>query len=214
MPRATRRGQRGFTLTELLISIALLTLVGTALAGAFGIGFRVLGPTGAQTNLRGNNDLMAFEQQVGADVARATCLGASSAVLPNTGCATFKADLGNCPAATYLLCAGWYQPGDSTCHEVVYVGKALGSDLWVERDDRATGSVVRMTTGGATVNVNLNPTQTSNNGYQWTKQVDISVAQRIAPGLATPRSFAKATFHAIPRASDPLSTSVSGVPPC
>jgi prepilin-type N-terminal cleavage/methylation domain-containing protein len=216
--RRLRHGEQGFTLTEVIIAIALLTLVGASLAGAFAIGLRVLGPTGAQAALRGNNDLLAFEQQIGADIARANCLAAGAVLIPSTGCSTFNSAVGGTPSARcpspYVLCVGWYMPG-AACHEVVYSAKSTGSDMWIERRDLNTGTAARVSTGGLSLSaINFNPSQTSNNAYNWTKQVDITVTQQ-KPPLAPPlRHAASAIFHAVPLAADPLSSVPPGVPAC
>ncbi len=222
---ATRRRlahgkEHGFTLVEVLISISLLTLVAASLAGAFGIGIRVLGPTGAQASLRGNNDLMAFEQQIGADVARASCLAAGATLIPSGGCTTFNAALGGTPAARcptqYLLCVGWYAPGSgSPCHELVFSSKTSGADMWVERRDLSTGIATRISTGGLGVSgVNLHPTPTSTNAYSWTQQVDITVTQQVPAQSPPLRSPSKAMFHVVPLATDPLSAVPQGTPSC
>jgi len=214
-----RRRQAGFTLTEVLISIGLLTLVGASLTGAFGIGYRVLGAGGAQASLRGNNDVMALEQQVGADITRASCLASGSTLIPTGGCATFNGALSGTPAARcpaqYVFCVGWFKPGDTTCHEVVYSQRSSGTDLWIERRDLATGAATRMSTGGLNLSVNLNPTQTSNNVYSWTKSVDVTVNQTWPAGTAKPRNpVTNLVFHVVPLSSDPLSPASSGAPAC
>src|SRR5438105_2500515 len=82
MRHAKRRGENGLTLIELLVALAILGLIATSIAGAFLIGLHVVGNRGDQVSLKGNNDLLAFEQQLGKDIARADCLRANG---PPTG---------------------------------------------------------------------------------------------------------------------------------
>lgn len=213
---AWRRRQRGFTLTEVLISIALLALVGASLAGAFGVGLRVLGPGGAQASLQTNNDVLAFEQQIGADVARASCLAAGSTLLPSGGCSTFETTVGGspskrCPVA-YQFCVGWYAPGN-TCHAIVYASKSNGSSSWIERRDLGTSSGARISTTGLTMSVNLNSSQTSSNAttYSWTTNVVITITQQLPRQVPPSRTT---VFHAVPRSADPLSSAPGVPPPC
>src|SRR3989442_10311735 len=76
-PRRARSDQSGFTLVELLVSVIILALIGVSIAAAFTVGFHVLGNRGDQVALAGSNDVLALEQQLGRDIARADCLAAS-----------------------------------------------------------------------------------------------------------------------------------------
>ncbi len=103
------------TLIELLVSLAILAIISGTLATAFYVGFRVLGTTGAQARFVGDNDLMAFEQQIGADVNRAVCLKSpqvsNPAVIPSGGCtSSVAASTSTCQPGA-LLCLAWYSRG-------------------------------------------------------------------------------------------------------
>src|SRR5437660_8874513 len=75
--RPTRTGRHrhelGLTLIEMIVSIAVLIIVGGAMAGAFGIGYHVVAKGGPSDRLTGAHDFMVLEQQLGKDGARAAC---------------------------------------------------------------------------------------------------------------------------------------------
>jgi prepilin-type N-terminal cleavage/methylation domain-containing protein len=209
-----RRGQHGFTVTELLVSIAILGAIGASMAGAFAIGFRTLGPGGAQAKLTGSNDLIAFEQQIGADVARAVCLAAPTQTsIPTTGC---TASIGKSPStcgtvSSYLLCLAWYVPGTTTCHTVTYAQQA-GTGVVLRRDLNDTtnaSSTTRVGTGSLNLAASWTPSPTTNNAYKWTSRVAIVTAQ-VNNRIRLPQKPASTTFYLVPLAADPVSPAVAG----
>jgi prepilin-type N-terminal cleavage/methylation domain-containing protein len=208
-PRPRRCGELGLTLTELLVVIAILAIIGGSLAGAFGIGLRLLAPTGAQATLTGNADSLAFEQQIGADVARADCLRAPNMqAIPTGGCQrSVQNSSSSCAPSGYSLCLAWYVPG-SACHTVTYWQQSDGA---VMRSDLSTSTTTtRIATGGLTIAATWTPATTSNGGYQWTKQVKITITQRGIPGAPAAAQPATTVFQLVPLAADPLSPAVPG----
>jgi prepilin-type N-terminal cleavage/methylation domain-containing protein len=207
--RHRHRGQLGLTLTELLVAIAILAIIGGSLAGAFGIGLRLLGPTGAQAKLTGNADLLAFEQHIGADVARADCLAAPGMQsIPTGGCQ--RSVPSTCAPSQYSLCLAWYVPG-SACHIVAYWqqsdGTLVRSDLTTNTN---TNTTTRIATGGLKIAASWTPEVTSNGGYKWTKQVTIAVTQQGISGAPAATQPVKTTFQLVPLAADPLSAALPG----
>jgi prepilin-type N-terminal cleavage/methylation domain-containing protein len=220
--RQARRGQLGLTLTELLVAISILAAIAGSIAGAFAIGFRVLGPTGAQATLTGNHDLLAFEQQIGADVARADCLASTGppvqTSIPSGGCTNSVSKAGGSTCgSSYFLCLAWYVPGASpaTCHTVTYWQRSDGTGI-IERSDLnlTTGSTTtaRIATGGLTVTATWTPSATSNNGYSWTSKVTVVVTQQAIPGARAAANPPSTTFYLVPLAADPLSPVVPSGP--
>jgi prepilin-type N-terminal cleavage/methylation domain-containing protein len=216
-PRRSRlRGQLGLTLTELLVAIAVLSIIAGSIAGAFGIGLRLLGPTGAPARLTGNSDLLAFEQQIGADVARADCLAAPGQTsIPTTGCTAWSSTCGTAFSQSsnptgYVLCLAWYVRGFA-CHTVTYSQQSNGT---VVRKDNNTSA--RIATGGLQVAATWTPVSTSNNSYKWTKQVTITVKQVTIAGAPAAKigqvlQPVNTTFQLVPFAADPLSPVLAGV---
>jgi prepilin-type N-terminal cleavage/methylation domain-containing protein len=222
----SRRGQLGLTLTELLVAMAILAAIAGSLAGAFAIGFRILGPTGAQATLTGNHDLLAFEQQIGADVARADCLASPGdppsvpvqTSIPTGGCtnSVLKAGGSTC-GASYFLCLAWYVPGASpaTCHTVTYWQRLDGTGIFERSDlNLTTGATTtaRIATGGLKVIASWTPSPTSNNGYSWTTKVTVVVTQQAIAGARAAAKPPKTTFYLVPLAADPLSPVVPAGP--
>jgi prepilin-type N-terminal cleavage/methylation domain-containing protein len=232
-PRPSRQGQFGMTLTELLVSMAILAAISGSIAGAFAIGFKVLSPTGAQATLVGNHDLLAFEQQIGADVARADCLASIGppvqTSIPTTGCTNsvmrpIRSGGSTC-GSSYFLCLAWYVPGayvpgapPATCHTVTYSAQA--ATQVVDRSDfnSSTGvtKTARIATGGLSVQATWGPPiATSNNGYGWTNKVKVVVTQQAIAGAKAAAKPPQTTFYLVPLAADPLSPVLpAGASPC
>ena len=202
--------QRGMTLIELMVSITILAIIGGSTAAAFGIGLHVLGPNGAQAQLTGSHDVLAFEQQIGADVARAVCLSApGSASVPTGGCASSVQKSPSTCVTGYLVCLAWFIPGSSTCHTVSYT-ETTTTDVIVRTD--SAGSTERFTTGGLLATPSW--TSATIDGYQWTSQVTVSVTQKNTPG-APSTNYANDSFVLVPLVTDPMSPVVAGgTTPC
>ena len=200
------------------MTIAVLTVIGGSIAGAFAIGLRVLAPGGAGAYLTGNHDLLAFEQQLGADVARASCLAApGQTTLPSTGCSSSIRHSPSTCGSGYALCLAWYAPGvtGAVCHTVTYMQQAT-TDVIIRSDNQSASASGRFTTGGlGTVAATwTGSSTTTNNGYQWTNQVTVTVKQAGAPGAASTKA-PSTTFSLVPLIADPASPVVSGgTAPC
>lgn len=205
-PRRVRhRRQLGMTLMELLVTMSILATIVGSIAGAFTIGFHVLNPANAPARLTGNNDLIAFEQVIGADINRAVCLAApGQQTIPTGGCQTTT--LTACRSG-FLLCLAWYIPGSTTCHTVTYSRMASGTIL--RSDSAATSS--RVGTGSLSLAVAWNAVPTTTSAYRWTSQVVVTLTQQGAR-VAKPQTT---TIYLAPLATDPLSPAVPGASiPC
>lgn len=212
--RAGRRRQLGMTLIELLVTMTILATIVGSIGGAFAIGFRVLGPGSAPAQLTGNNDLIAFEQQIGADVNRAVCLASpgppAQTAIPTGGCAssvqrnpsTCGAPFSTSNPTGYLLCLAWYVPG-SVCHTITY-SQMAGSGVILRTD--SSGPSSRIGTGGLSMVATWTPTPTTTNAYRWALQIKVAVTQQGAT-VVTPE---KTAFYLAPLVTDPLSPAVPG----
>lgn len=140
--RTQRPGEHGFTLIEVIVSIAILAIAAGAIAAAFTAGLHAFAPGGARDRLAGAKDLSVLEQLLGRDGARAACITAQD---PTSGsfivygqtsstCATTTGygKVPGCTSAPFAtLCLAWPQLGtsgpaflDSTCHIAVYTAGA------------------------------------------------------------------------------------------
>jgi prepilin-type N-terminal cleavage/methylation domain-containing protein len=218
--RIRHRHQLGMTLMELLVTMSILATIVGSIAGAFAIGFHVLNPANAPAQLIGNNDLIAFEQQIGGDVNNAVCLASpgppAQIAIPSGGCvnsvqknpSTCGSPLSIANPTGYLLCLAWYVPGTATCHTVTYAQMA-GSGIILRTD--SAGNRSRVGTGGLSLTATWTAASTTTNGYQWTTQVMVTLTQRGAQ-VAKPQST---TFYLAPLVADPLSPAVPGASiPC
>lgn len=195
------------TLTEFLVVIVVLGVIGGSIAGGFSIGLKILSPGGAQAKLTDSHDLISFEQQIGGDVARAVCLAApSQTTLPSGGC---TASVPSTCASGYRICLAYYVPGVNTCHVITYSQPA--GFTYVVRKDQATGTAARFTTGGLAVTASWSAVATTNNGYTWTRQVVVDVTPVAAPGQPP---VATASYHLVPLVADPKSPVSGGTSPC
>lgn len=198
------------TIVELLVSITILAAIGGALGGAFAAGLHVLAPTGAQARLVGSHDLLAVEQQVSADVARASCIGngGGSETIPSGGC-TASAFPHNCGPQPYQLCVAWYSPGDQSCHTVIYAYKynfetvPKLADRMIVRVDRSTNALVQLTTDAMDISASWS-TFTPASNHDWTRGVSLTLTQAGDAGAASiPVS---SSFSAGPLSADPASS--------
>ncbi|MBV9101234.1 MAG: prepilin-type N-terminal cleavage/methylation domain-containing protein [Candidatus Dormibacteraeota bacterium] len=217
--RPRRRSSAGLTLIELLVSVSILAMIGGALGGAFAAGIHVLAPGGAQSRLAGSHDLLAFEQSISADVARASCIAAPGmAQLPSGGCtaSSFPSRCGS----SYQLCLEWYLPGDTVCHTIVYAYKQyyespqLAGDKMILRVDRTASTSLQVTTNPMLMTASWVAQTATGESYKWTTLVSVNVTQHGAPGAPTLQPT-NATLQLVPRAVDPLSpVAPSGSRPC
>ena len=205
------------TLVELLVTLTILATIVGSIAGAVAIGFHVLNPGAAPAQLTGNNDLIAFEQVIGADINRAVCLASpgppAQTAIPTGGCAnSVEKNPSTCYPAGYRLCLAWYVPGTLTCHTVTY-SQISGSGVIIRTDipSNSAATSARVGTGGLSLTATWTPTATTTSPYKWTLQVKVAVTQQGAR-VVTPEAT---TFYLAPLVADPLSPAVPGTSiPC
>lgn len=214
--RCGRRGERGVTLIELLVSLAILALIGVSISGAFAVGFRLLGTGGAQAQLTGNSDVMALEQQLGRDINRAVCLAAPSQTsIPQPGCgSSVNRSPSTCGSASYVLCLAWYQPGATDCHTVVYKQAPGNTNLIRSDTDAGAGTTTQaqISAGDYTPQATWSATTTAASAtgapasYKWTYKVTVAFTQ-VGPRLLHPVT---ASIQLAPLSMDPVSPSLAG----
>src|ERR1017187_154742 len=74
-PTRSRAGERGFTLVEVLVSLALLSIIGTVMGVVFSVGMSaILSPGASRDRLASASDAIAIQQLLAQDVHRATCI--------------------------------------------------------------------------------------------------------------------------------------------
>jgi prepilin-type N-terminal cleavage/methylation domain-containing protein len=146
--RSFRRDEYGFTLIEVLVSVAILAIIGGVVAAAFSVGLRVLVPGGPTDRFAGAHDFAILEQALGRDGARAGCIQVQGGTVygknPNvtpTPCSgsTGYGKVSACSSAA--LCFGWPMLGsqsdlsDSSCHVAVYTTTGTPPKLTVTRSE-------------------------------------------------------------------------------
>lgn len=177
--RPRHRGQRGLTLPELLVSIVILSIIAGALGEAFNIGLRTLGNAAATSELVGSHDLVALEEFISGDIARASCLAAplqttvpsgvtptpcanSVAKSPSTCDPTYGAWSTSNPQG-YFLCSAWYDGASGGGTQVTYPSASTLTDAsaaWTT--NQWAGSVVTVTLSNG--NQHVTATVASNTG--------------------------------------------------
>ena len=61
-PARSRAGERGFTLVEVLVSLALLSIIGTVMGGVFSVGMSaILAPGASRDRLASASDAIAIQ---------------------------------------------------------------------------------------------------------------------------------------------------------
>src|ERR1017187_9919661 len=119
-PIRSRAGERGFTLVEVLVSLALLSIIGTVMGVVFSVGMSaIMAPGASRDRLASASDAIAIQQLLAQDVDRATCMQ-----LPSSGVSS---------PAVYGSCA-WESPS------VQFDGQCSSSELCVEWPDLATAN--------------------------------------------------------------------------
>jgi prepilin-type N-terminal cleavage/methylation domain-containing protein len=146
-PASARRNlERGFTLIEAVVSMAVLALIASALGAVYTVALRTIG-SGAQSacmaaggcpanRIAAAHDVSVFEQLLGQDGARAACIW-----VPSFGATTY----GSCSAgfskvtqcSSAAVCFGWPQVSTSACHVAVYSATGTGTTLAIKRTEYA-----------------------------------------------------------------------------
>jgi len=114
-PRATRAGERGFTLVEVLVSMTLLTIIGAVMGVIFSVGMRsILAPGASEDRLTASSQSITLEQLLAEDVHQATCVeyvDGTQAVNAYGNCAGNAASpdffQNQCKGTANVLCMGW-----------------------------------------------------------------------------------------------------------
>jgi prepilin-type N-terminal cleavage/methylation domain-containing protein len=160
--RRRHRRHSGFTLIEIMVSLALLALIGGSITAVTAVGIRTVGPGGAGHRLTGDHDLIALEQMLGKDIGRAECVyepPTASAIYSTTGeCKSTGPAHSYCtsppslPAgATVLFCTAWSQYWETpapagtsgSCHIAAYYRYISGGTTAIYR--RETDAFVNQT---------------------------------------------------------------------
>lgn len=120
--------ERGLTLIEVIVSLAILAVIAGSIAAAFSVGIRVLARGGPQDRLAGAHDLATLEQVLGRDAARAACIQIQGGAVygrtsPSSGpcsSATGYSKVAGCSAATFCFAWPQYASPSWSCHVAVY----------------------------------------------------------------------------------------------
>jgi len=104
-----RARERGFTLLEVLVSMALLGIIGAALGIVFSLGMRtILAPGASQDRLVAASDAIAFEQPLIQDAQRASCIQLPDDSQVPAACDVGKQPFqGRCSGSAEMLCIEW-----------------------------------------------------------------------------------------------------------
>jgi len=105
----SRAGERGFTLVEVLVSLAVLSIVGAVMGVVFSVGMRaILAPGASQDRLAASSDAITVEQLLSEDVDRASCIHFPNAPQDSGSCDGSSLPFqGQCGRGADLLCIGW-----------------------------------------------------------------------------------------------------------
>lgn len=209
-----RRDEEGLTLIEVIVSLAILAIIGGVVGAVFAAGLRTLSSTGPQPRLLAAHDLMALEQALGKDGARAVCIAVPPGGRSNTypkfsppstpGCSN-PSGFASVACGASSLCFGWVQwtnPTSPACEVAVY--QMSGNLRRTEYSASAAGlfsvaSVPLAPTQPATLSV-LGSTTVTPPGetYTWIRALSL--------GIATFSSGPAEQFTVQPVASDPAGT--------
>jgi len=188
-----RNGERGFTLVEVLVSLALLVVISTIIAVVFSVGMHaLLAPGASEDRLTASSEGIALEQVLTEDVHRATCVKYAQAPSSYGNCAGDFFN-GQCPGSANVLCIGWPDSGGG-CGMAVY---SL-STTPATRSSGVVGGAPLVTTDYPAVTVRSSPPADT---WRTTGlQVSLTVTDPDLPGLM---------LDLQPLASDPWGSAVT-----
>jgi prepilin-type N-terminal cleavage/methylation domain-containing protein len=202
--RSRRTGEHGLTLIELVVSVAILTVIGSVVATAFSLGLTLVQPGGPEARLQGANNLMALEQALGQDGARAACIQVPGGTKYGSCSASH---FGQVPCPSTHLCVGWPQVSDSSCHVADY---AIGASTVATRAEYKAGTATPLTSGPlareapASITISSVSTVTPpGESYTWVRAIAILLT---ATGVTNGPSQT-VTLH--PLATDPAGASAA-----
>jgi prepilin-type N-terminal cleavage/methylation domain-containing protein len=177
-PRTARAQQRGFTLVEALVSLALLAVMGVALGLVTNLGFRTLmAPGAASDRFAAVSGQMALAELLPLDVHQATCLEVPQlSLVPSGNCGPLFAT--RCSPSA-LLCTEAFDPQSAECRLAVYVSSPANG---VSRTVWANGSQQTVQVAASPVRVRAS---IANPSGSWFGELDLSIAS-VAPSLSNP----------------------------
>jgi prepilin-type N-terminal cleavage/methylation domain-containing protein len=204
-PTTSRAGEQGFTLVEVLVSLALLSIIGTVMGVVFSVGMSaILSPGASRDRLASASDAIAIQQLLAQDVHRATCMN-----IPSSGvygsCATESPAAqfdGQCTSSE--LCIEWPDLGTpGQCDMALYTLSPVSRSAW------SGGTEGGATTYLETAKASLTPIATGS----WPVGLHITVTSANSR-LANPPTL---SFDLQPLATEPWPTDPvndAGTGPC
>jgi prepilin-type N-terminal cleavage/methylation domain-containing protein len=140
--RGSRAGERGFTLVELLVCLALLAIVGSVMGVVFTVGMRaILAPGASRDRLTAASDAISVQQLLSTDVHRATCIqfpsgGAYGSCAAEGASVPFEGDCGDSD-----LCFEWSDLVTANqCDVALYALSPLSRSEWLGSSESGTAS--------------------------------------------------------------------------
>jgi prepilin-type N-terminal cleavage/methylation domain-containing protein len=191
------RGQRGFTLMEMVVTLTILGVLSGVVGASFSVGFKTLGVGGSGDRLAGAHDQMVFEQLLAKDVSRSACILLGSAQSYGS-CSRLQA--AKACSSTDILCVGWPLP-DGSCRLAAYgiSTKHAHRDEWTLSPDNAIshtfGTVI------TTDPVRLGVVATAANG--WVNTLTVTVTSLTSLGDPSTHNLPSNAIVLRPLAADP-----------